>query len=242
MIAKLLGKLVFGYKSTSSSYVKYLKKKGVCVGDSIEIFFPRDTFIDVLNPHLLKIGSYVSMTGPVTILTHDYSVCVLKKKYKGEILGKQCNTIIGNNVFLGWGCTVLPGACIEDNVIVGANAVVSGVLEHDSVYAGNPARRICSLEEYYNKRKKVQIYEATKIYKLYKERFGTTPPKSIFHEYFFLFSGGDFNMLLPQFKNKFMDHGNEEESKIYFKKHIPIFDNYEMFVDCIESGKLIDKK
>ena len=100
MILKALIKRVFyGYKASSESYVKFLKKKGVTIGDSIEIAFPKDTFIDYLNPHLLSIGSYVSMTGPTTILTHDYSVCVLKKWSKGEILGKQKKTIIGNNVF-----------------------------------------------------------------------------------------------------------------------------------------------
>lgn len=40
------------------------------------------------------------MTGPVTILTHDYSWSVLKKKY-GIIYGNQRKTVIGNNVFIG---------------------------------------------------------------------------------------------------------------------------------------------
>lgn len=42
------------------------------------------------------------MTGPVTILTHDYSWSVLKKKY-GIIYGNQRKTVIGNNVFIGGG-------------------------------------------------------------------------------------------------------------------------------------------
>lgn len=35
---------------------------------------------------------------------------------------------------------MLAGTVIEDNVIIGAGAVVSGKVEKNSVYAGNPAK------------------------------------------------------------------------------------------------------
>ena len=76
---------VFGYRATSISYIEHLKKIGVRVGNDVILFRPMNTTIDIQNPHLLKIGSHVMITGPVTILTHDYSWSVLKKKY-GEIL------------------------------------------------------------------------------------------------------------------------------------------------------------
>ena len=47
---------------------------------------------------------------------------------------------IGSNVFLGARVTVLPGAVIEDNVVVAAHAVVTGRLESGWVYGGCPAR------------------------------------------------------------------------------------------------------
>lgn len=46
---------------------------------------------------------------------------------------------------------VLMGANIGDNVIIGAGSVVSGKIEKNSVYAGNPARKICSLDEHYQR-------------------------------------------------------------------------------------------
>lgn len=49
---------------------------------------------------------------------------------------------IGNNVFIGAGCIVLPGAVIGDNVVVGAGSVVKGVLDSGWVYAGQPARKV----------------------------------------------------------------------------------------------------
>ena len=234
MVSSLLKRIVFGYKASSDSYVTFLKRKGITIGDSIEISFPRDTFIDYLNPHLLSIGSNVSMTGPTTILTHDYSVCVLKKWSGGEILGKQQKTRIGNNVFLGWGCTVLPGTTIGDNVIIGANAVVSGYIENDSIYAGNPARRICSIKEYYDKRKSAQFEEAKTIYHAYKDRFGCKPPLYVFHEYFMLFSTGNEDNLIPELRKKLYDHGNYEESKQFLLTNKPMFNSFDEFINYCE--------
>lgn len=94
--------LILGYKATSNSYILHLKKIGCSIGDDVVLFRPYNTTIDTQNPHLLSIGSHVMITGPTTILTHDYSWSVLKRKY-GVILGNQKQTIIGNNVFIGWG-------------------------------------------------------------------------------------------------------------------------------------------
>ena len=52
---------------------------------------------------------------------------------------------IGNNVFIGMGATILMGADIGDNCIIGAGSVVKGTIPPNSVVAGNPARVICKL-------------------------------------------------------------------------------------------------
>lgn len=44
---------------------------------------------------------------------------------------------------------------IGDNVVVGANSVVNHDLNSNAVYAGNPAKFICSISEYENKHKKL---------------------------------------------------------------------------------------
>jgi acetyltransferase-like isoleucine patch superfamily enzyme len=49
---------------------------------------------------------------------------------------------IGNNVFIGANCTVLPGTIIHDNVIIGAGTVVKGVLNPNAVYGGIPCKVI----------------------------------------------------------------------------------------------------
>ena len=240
MIKKIIKRILFGYKSSSETYVNYLRKRGVKIGEKIEIFCPHQTMIEILNPHLLEIGSNVSMSGPVTILNHEYSVCVLKKWTGGEILGKQRTTKIGDNVFLGYGCCILPGTKVGDNTIIGAYSVVSGILESNSVYAGNPAKRICSIEEFYKKIKNHQVEDACEIYRRYKNLYNQKPPKELFHEYFYLFEGANYETLPNEFKKKFYDHGNYDETVEYFRNHKPIFRSYEDFCYFVESdGKKI---
>jgi len=231
-IIKLFRKIALGYRSDQDSYVKYLKKIGVRIGEHIEIFTPANTFIDNVNPHLLEIGSNVSITGPATILTHDYSVCVTKKWTQGEILGCQKKTVIGDNVFLGWGACVLPGSIVGNNTIIGAYSVVSGVVLADSVYAGNPAKRICSIEEYYNRRKSKQIEEAVNVYRNYVETYHIEPTKEVFHEYFYLFMGAntDINQIPKVFEKKFYDHGNYKESRDAFMRNKPPFCSFDDFI------------
>jgi len=59
----------------------------------------------------------------------------------------QRDVTIGDNVFIGAHCAILPGTVIEDNVVVGAGAVVKGTLAADTLYAGVPARPIRSITE-----------------------------------------------------------------------------------------------
>lgn len=52
-----------------------------------------------------------------------------------------------NNVWIGRVSILLPGTVIGNNVVVGANSVVSGILKSNSLYAGSPVRYIKSIEE-----------------------------------------------------------------------------------------------
>ncbi len=134
---------------------------------------------------MITIGNHVMITGPVTILSHDYSWSVIKGKY-GDIVGNQKKTVIGNNVFIGWGAILLGGTYVGDNVIIGAGSVVSGVVQSDSVYAGNPAKRIMSIEEFYEKRLHKQLDEAKEFVVEYKNRYGNIPEEKELKEYFYL--------------------------------------------------------
>ena len=109
------------------------------------------------EPYLIEIGDNCLITSGVKFLTHDGSVAILFKKYKNinlsEVYGKY-NKLgrikIGNNVFIGINSIIMPNVNIGDNVIIGAGSVVTKNIPSNYVYAGNPAREICKIEDLMN--------------------------------------------------------------------------------------------
>lgn len=51
-------------------------------------------------------------------------------------------TVIGNDVWIGYGATILSGVKIADGCIIAAGALVTKDTECYSIYAGNPAKKI----------------------------------------------------------------------------------------------------
>lgn len=189
MIKSLVKKLIYREKADSNSYVKHLRKIGVRIGDRTIIYSPTKSCIDTTRPWLLEIGDDVKITEGVTILTHGYDWCVLQKKYN-EVLGSAGKVKIGNNVFIGMKTTILKNVEIGDNVIIGANSLVNKNIPSDVVVAGNPARIVMSIEEYYQKRKEVQEIEARGLIQEYRKVYNRDPEERDLHEFFWLFSDG----------------------------------------------------
>ena len=98
--------------------------------------------IDANWPWLISVGDDVVLSSNVRILAHDASTARAGAHTKIGIVK------IGNNVFIGADSIVLCNTRIGDNVIIGAGSVVTKDVPSNSVYAGNPAKYICSFEEY----------------------------------------------------------------------------------------------
>lgn len=62
------------------------------------------------------------------------------------------------NCFIGAKFLILPGTEIGDNTICGGGAVLHGKIPSNSIVAGNPAKRICSIEEWTRKHIEKQDY------------------------------------------------------------------------------------
>jgi len=89
--------------------------------------------VEVYAEELIEIGDYTMAGSNVTI--YDTNFHPLE-----EVVGiKQAPVKIGYNVWLARGATVLPGATIGDQAVVGAGAVVSGDVPPRTLVAGNPA-------------------------------------------------------------------------------------------------------
>ncbi len=83
----------------------------------------------------VQIGEYTSIRDT----THNHSLISKPMKHQGD---HSEPIVIGNDVWIGKGCIILPGTIIEDGVIIGANSVVKGTLCKNSVYAGAPLKLI----------------------------------------------------------------------------------------------------
>lgn len=231
----IIRKLLYKENASSETLLNYLRERGAEIGNDVTIYAPDKTLIDKQNPYLLKIGDHVRITEGVKILTHDYSWSVLKcyaseSIMPGEILGGQGAVEIGNNVFIGMNAIITCGVTIGNNVVIGAGSVVTKNCESDGVYAGVPAKRIMSIEEFYLKRKNAQFEEAKDIAIRYKRRFGTAPDKTIFNEYFMLFSSKEEAECIEAYKKQMKTSMNYEASAAYMLSHKPMFSNYEEFL------------
>ena len=231
-IKKVIRKLVLREKSSSEAFIEYLKNHGVTVGDNCYVPEPSSVLVDMTAPWLVTMGSNITLTHGVSILTHDYGWSVLKKSgsLRGSVLGSQAPVRIGNNVFVGINTVITKGVTIGDNVIIGAGSIVSKDCESGFVYAGNPAAKIISIEEYAFKRERKQYEEAKKLALCYRERYSCTPPKEIFMEYFMLFCNAQEAAAVPKFHSRMESGGNYDETVAYMNSRKPMFECYEEFL------------
>lgn len=170
----IINRLMYPNNYNSKAYVRYLRKNGVKIGDNTEFINPKKTLVDTQRSNYIKIGDECCITSGVVILAHDWSYSIIAKRYN-DAPGIQKYTIIGNNVFIGMNSIILMGAEIGDNVIIGAGSVVRGKIESNCVYAGNPAKKICSLDEHYEKLKNEFENSAYIVANEFIQRTGNIP-------------------------------------------------------------------
>lgn len=119
-----------------------MQEMGMKVGKNFKADKPR---IDVSHCWLITIGDDVVFGPNVYLLAHDAST----KNHLGYTkIGK---ILIGNNVFVGADTTIMPGVSIGNNSIIGTGSIVTKDVPENTVYAGNPAKFICTLEDYLEK-------------------------------------------------------------------------------------------
>lgn len=156
---KVIVRRVWMEGMSSEEYVNYLRKHGVRVGDNVFFRHPSRTTIDFTRPCLVEIGNNLDINDNFTIVTHDFGSFVFRNYYK-DFVSSSGKVKIGCNIVFGRDVTVLKGVEIGDNCIIGAGSIVSKSIPANSVAVGTPAKVVCSLDEYYQKRKTLQLQEA----------------------------------------------------------------------------------
>ena len=76
-------------------------------------------------------------TYPFAIFGKDWSTAMEGKEYP-----VKSDTVVGNDVWIGYGATIMPGVQIGDGAIIATRSVVTKDVAPYSIVGGNPAREI----------------------------------------------------------------------------------------------------
>lgn len=129
-------------------YLKICIAKGLKVGKDV-IFVEVPAFGS--EPFLIEIGSRTKITAGCTFINHDGAMYVIRSMEKYKDARNFGRIKLGENCFVGNNCTFLPGAQMGNNCILGAGSVLNSSMPDNSVYAGVPAKFICTIEQYGDK-------------------------------------------------------------------------------------------
>lgn len=89
-----------------------------------------NTTLDKTHPSGIHIDEESYLASGAIVLSHDFS----RSKYSDTYIGKRC--------FIGVNAIIMCGVRIGDEVIIGANSVVTKDIPSNSIAVGNPARII----------------------------------------------------------------------------------------------------
>lgn len=62
-LSKIKKFIIYGHQYSSKLYIRYLRSKGMCIGDGTVIYTPQTTVIDETAPYMIVIGRNVKITG-----------------------------------------------------------------------------------------------------------------------------------------------------------------------------------
>lgn len=147
-----------------------LRARGMHIGNRVNL--PASTFIDTSHCFLISIGDDTGFGPDCLILAHDAQ---MDEYLDAARLGR---VVIHESCHIGARTAILAGVEIGPRTIVGANSVVSRTLPPDTVCAGNPAKVICTLEEYLEKHRERMKNRPNFAYLKYDIRFLTPERKA----------------------------------------------------------------
>ena len=151
--------------------VKLARIIGVKIGSNCQILDnPYKVFGS--EPWLIRLGDHVDITTGVRFVNHEGGIWIMRgieSKYN------DCDTfkpiVVGNNVLIGLNSLIMPGITIGDNVIIAAHSVVTKDVPSNSVVGGNPAKYICSIEQFENKFRERELFPTKHMSSKKKKEF-----------------------------------------------------------------------
>lgn len=144
MIIRIINKLINSYLRKTNP-VKWARRLGVNVGEytaiSPDTHFPSE-------PYLITIGNHVQVTRSVSIFTHGGGNVVRRQIPDFDCFGK---VVIEDWAYIGSNSLIMPGVTIGEGALVAAGSVVTKSVAPNTVVGGNPAKFLCTVNEYVNR-------------------------------------------------------------------------------------------
>lgn len=150
---------------------RYLKKciqRGLIIGKSC-VVLDGVSFDDTNYAFLIQLGDCVTVGRNVRFLAHDASM----RRSLGIV--KIGLIRVGSHVFIGENSIILPGVEIGEYTVIGAGSVVSSNVPARSVFAGSPAKYICSYDDFMKRHD--MAFEKQPVFEISKWDFSTISPE-----------------------------------------------------------------
>lgn len=141
-----------------------VKNPNIIVGDytyyddfeTVENFEKNVKYLFDFTGDKLIIGKFCMIASDVTFIMNganhlskaitSYPFAIFGKDWANAMEGKQYpikgNTIIGNDVWIGYGATIMPGVKVGDGAIIATKSVVTNDVAPYSIVGGNPAKEV----------------------------------------------------------------------------------------------------
>jgi acetyltransferase-like isoleucine patch superfamily enzyme len=126
--SRLLHLLAFFFPLGNNLRPQFHRLRGVKVGKNVWI--SKLVYIDEIHPEAVSIGDNSTIGFRTTIYAHTY--------FGPRKPGIEGKVVIGNNVFIGPHCLILPNVTIGDNAVIKGGSVISRSIPADSMW-GPPA-------------------------------------------------------------------------------------------------------
>ena len=139
----IINKIKNFYWKFIASPISYARHIGVNIGENCLI----STKNWSTEPYLITIGNNVQVTNHVSIHTHGGGHVLRANHPDFEVFGK---VKIEDWAYIGAFSQIMPGVTIGEGALVAAGSIVTKSVAPHTVVGGNPARFICTTDDYYN--------------------------------------------------------------------------------------------
>lgn len=113
-----------------------------------------DDFYKHAEPYLIEVGNNCQITEGVKVFTHGGAHVARYKDASFDIFGK---VKIGDWCYIGNNALIMPGVTIGNHVLIAAGSVVTKSIPNGVVVAGNPAKFVCTTDQYIERNGKYNV-------------------------------------------------------------------------------------